>query len=152
MGRINIKHIFKGIRYNLIKLIPYKLRRPFILYFSILGLIAYYHFMNNISFQITKQPNTYLSLIGDCLKYSYDTITKFANKELIVVIVLIIIAWTTYKYCVRDEYQEDQSNNRLEKQNAKIERRSWYYHINTAISLSYAVVTILTFIPVLIGG
>jgi len=33
MGRI--KYILKGMRYQLINLIPYKYRRPFILYFSI---------------------------------------------------------------------------------------------------------------------
>ena len=132
MGRI--KYILKGMRYQLINLIPYKYRRPFILYFSILGLVGYYN----------------LVIIGDTVSYVMDMFINFKNKGLLILVIIVVFAWITYKYCIRDE-KSDRNNQQENQSKETYHNHSWYYQINSIISFVYALITILTIIFI-VGG
>lgn len=148
MGRI--KCILKGMRYQLINLIPYKYRRPFILYFSILGLVGYYNFAMYISFCFTGGKNTYLAIIGDTVSYVMDMFINFKNKGLLILVIIAVFAWITYKYCIRDE-KSDRNNQQENQSKETYHNHSWYYQINSMISFVYALITILTIIFI-VGG
>lgn len=144
MGRIvKIKYLVKGLQYKIVNLLPYKYRKPFILYFSMLGMIAYYNLSIYFSYLITGQENTLLATIGAIATSFITTLKTFENKEIIILLLIGVVIYATYKYCVVEEKEEQDSKNKKEKENYN---RSWYSLINSYISLGYALITILTFL------
>ena len=140
MGRI--KYLCRSLQHHLINLIPYKWRRPFILYFSVLGLIAYYNFAVYFSYLITGTENKILIGIGNAVTYIISVIKQFDNQLFVIFLFILLIIYITYKYCLVED-----GTDKLTKQNTDKENnfnQSWYYQINGIISLEYALITILT--------
>ena len=58
MGRLNIDYIKYILKNKLIKIIPYKYRKPFILVFAVLSLYGYFKFMIMLSARLLGTPST----------------------------------------------------------------------------------------------
>ena len=103
-----------------------------------------------ISFCFTGGKNTYLVIIGDTVSYVMDMFINFKNKGLLILVIIAVFAWITYKYCIRDE-KSDRNNQQENQSKETYHNHSWYYQINSMISFVYALITILT-ITFIVGG
>lgn len=148
MGRINANYIIYIFKRRLLGFLPYKVRRPFILLFSIIGLITYYNVMVSVSGMLFNQPSKYLLGFGDFVISIYQNIKTSTSDQLLIIGGIFVIIILIYKYCIVDS--KDDNNNRQDKKEI-YKARSWYYQINSCISLLYLLITILTFLP-FIGG
>lgn len=102
-----------------------------------------------LSKMIFGVPSEYLFLLKTALIDIFRIITEASSKQMVIAFFVLLVVVTIYKYCVTDEMDNEENKNDKRKYDHK--KRSWYYQINTLISLGYLAVTILAFLP-FIGG
>lgn len=151
MGRLNVSYVIRNLTRAFTRLLPYKYRRPFILIFSILGLIAYFNFACYFSKTLTGVENQYLNTLGNVFIGLKQSLETNISKQTLYMILGTMFLILLYKYCIKDIF-DDEDNNYKSKSNKS---RSWYTRINGYISFGYFVITILMVIPIVtkyIGG
>ena len=146
MGRLNIRHVASILKGKVLRILPYKYRKPFILWFSILGLIGYYNIVSRISYDLFKVENEALTSVGEACKSIVYTLQNSLGSLKLSAILIVLVLAIMYKYLIVDSDEDRKSKN--------YRSRSWYYKINTLISSLYLLITILALIPALtkIGG
>lgn len=143
MGRINIYYLMKVARTRLLRFIPYRFRRPILLVFSIIGFMGYLRFMIYFSNAVLQINNQYLISFQRMLNSLIDMLFNSGNKAYLLLVILTAIL-VIYKYCIKDDTDDNDRRYGEKKVN-----KSWYYQINSFISLMYLIVTIMTFMPVI---
>ena len=76
MGRLNIDYIKYILKNKLIKIIPYKYRKPFILIFAVLSLYGYFKFMIMLSARLFGTPSTYLLIMQNAVMSVLDIVVR----------------------------------------------------------------------------
>lgn len=76
MGRLNIDYIKYILKNKLIKIIPYKYRKPFILIFTVLSLYGYFKFMIMLSARLFGTPSTYLLIMQNAVMSVLDILVR----------------------------------------------------------------------------
>ena len=127
MGRLNLDYIKYILKNKLIKIIPYKYRKPFILVFAVLSLYGYFKFMIMLSARLFGTPSTYLLIMQNAVMSVLDILVRSFGQN---------------RY-TRPVYKKNENKNEWHS-------KSLYYEINAVISLLYVVITVLAFIPLFI--
>lgn len=142
MGRLNIDYIKYILKNKLIKIIPYKYRKPFILVFAVLSLYGYFKFMIMLSVRLLGTPSTYLMIMQNAVVSVLDILVRSFGQNGAAAVLLFLVAVLMYRY-TRPVYKRNENKNEWHS-------KSLYYEINAVISLLYIVITVLAFIPLFI--
>lgn len=81
MGRLNLDYIKYILKNKLIKIIPYKYRKPFILVFAVLSLYGYFKFMIMLSARLFGTPSTYLLIMQNAVMSVLDILVRSWPKR-----------------------------------------------------------------------
>lgn len=142
MGRLNVDYIKYVLKNKLIKIIPYKYRKPFILVFAVLSLYGYFKFMLAISTRLIGAPSTYLLIMQNAVVSVLDILTRSFGQNGAAAVLMLLTGILLYRY-TRPVYKRNENKNEWHS-------KSLYYEINAVISLLYIVITVLAFIPLFI--
>ena len=142
MGRLNVDYIKYILKNKLLKIIPYKYRKPFILVFAVLSLYGYFKFMIMLSARLLGTPSTYLLIMQNAVVSVLDILVRSFGQNGAAAVLLFLVAVLMYRY-TRPVYKRNENKNEWHS-------KSLYYEINTVISLLYIVITVLAFIPLFI--
>ena len=92
MGRLNIDYIKYILKNKLIKIIPYKYRKPFILVFAVLSLYGYFKFMIMLSARLFGTPSTYLLIMQNAVMSVLDILVRsFGQNGAAAIMVLLAV-------------------------------------------------------------
>ena len=90
MGRLNLDYIKYILKNKLIKIIPYKYRKPFILVFAVLSLYGYFKFMIMLSARLFGTPSTYLLIMQNAVMSVLDILVRsFGQNGAAAIMVLL---------------------------------------------------------------
>lgn len=142
MGRLNVDYIKYILKNKLLKIIPYKYRKPFILVFAVLSLYGYFKFMIMLSARLLGTPSTYLLIMQNAVVSVLDILVRSFGQNGAAAVLLFLVAVLMYRY-TRPVYKRNENKNEWHS-------KSLYYEINAVISLLYIVITVLAFIPLFI--
>ena len=142
MGRLNVDYIKYILKNKLLKIIPYKYRKPFILVFAVLSLYGYSKFMIMLSARLLGTPSTYLLIMQNAVVSVLDILVRSFGQNGAAAVLLFLVAVLMYRY-TRPVYKRNENKNEWHS-------KSLYYEINAVISLLYIVITVLAFIPLFI--
>lgn len=142
MGRLNIDYIKYILKNKLIKIIPYKYRKPFILVFAVLSLYGYFKFMIMLSARLFGTPSTYLLIMQNAVMSVLDILVRSFGQNGAAAVMALLTCILIYRY-TRPVYKKNENKNEWHS-------KSLYYEINAVISLLYVVITVLAFIPLFI--
>ena len=145
MANVNIGYLNYIFKRKILRFIPYKMRRPFLLVSLFVGLYGYFRFMIVISSRILGQPNVYLLYIQNIFVTVYTNLISMTGVTGTIGITGFILGWLIYKYCIPIVSKEDRKPNTYYA-------KSFYYSINKAVSFMYLIVTVLAFLPLLMKG
>ena len=139
MGRLNIDYIKYILKNKLIKIIPYKYRKPFILVFAVLSLYGYLKFMIMLSARLLGTPSTYLLIMQKVVMSVFDILVRCFGQNGASAVLVLLAGILIYRY-TRPVYKKNENKNEWHS-------KSLYYEINAVISFLYVVITVLAFIP-----
>lgn len=142
---VNLGYINYILKTKLIRFLPYKARRPFLLVSLFTGLYGYFRFMIVISSGILGSPSIYLVQIQNAFITAYGNLVSVVGKVGTAGITVLVFACLMYKYCLPVVSKENRKNDTYYA-------RSLYYSINKAVSIMYLIVTLLAFLPLLTKG
>lgn len=143
MGRLNVSYISYIIKRRLLRFLPYKIRKPILLVMAILGLYAYFRFMISMSIRFFGSPSKYLIGIQSVINLIISNFQNVIGTQGTAALFVLIAGLLIYKYSVPVIKKEVLNTEERKEYHAK----SYYYQINSLISVSYLLVTILTFLP-----
>ena len=142
MGRLNIDYLKYILKNKLIKLIPYKYRKPFILIFAVLSLYSYFKFMIMLSTRLFGEASVYLLTMQNTAAGVFDLLVRSFGQNGAAAVLLFLVAVLMYRY-TRPVYKKNENKNEWHS-------KSLYYEINAVISLLYIVITVMAFMPLFI--
>ena len=93
MGRLNIDYIKYILKNKLIKIIPYKYRKPFILVFAVLSLYGYFKFMIMLSARLFGTPSTYLLIMQNAVMSVLDILVRSFGQNGAAAILVLLTAY-----------------------------------------------------------
>lgn len=110
MGRLNIDYIKYILKNKLIKIIPYKYRKPFILVFAVLSLYGYFKFMIMLSARLFGTPSTYLLIMQNAVMSVLDILVRSFGQNGATAILVLLTGILIYRY-TRPVYKKNENKN-----------------------------------------
>lgn len=141
MGRLNTSYLMYIIKNRILKIMPYKYRKPFLFVFSIISLYGYFKFMMIISTKIFGMPSPYLISLQTIIKNIIELFKNSYGINGTIFIFLCLGLILIYKYVLPIQKKASEK---------KYYGKSLYYEINLIVSMCYLIITILAFLPFLI--